>query len=130
MPESELMEGYVKRVLEHLGEESLSKVEEVLGSKLQEAQDQAGLLKNDIASLNSTIQQARDRVQKMGNNYADALSKAAGIAESLIALKFGDELKKENVKSKGNGSKDPSASVKKKRSKRSKSSRAPVRSRP
>jgi len=131
MPDSKVMEKYVNRILEHLGEEDLSKVEEVLGTKLHETRSNADSLGADINRMKETIRQAQERLSKLVDEYSDTLSKAAGITESLIALKFGDQIKKESeereneeVKSKGNGSKDPSAPKKKKRPKRTRSSRA------
>lgn len=126
MTDSKMMEEYIERVLKKLGDDDLSKVEKVLGTKLRETEEEAQALKRDIGRLNETIRQAQARVKKLSDDYSDKLAKAAGFAESLIALKFGDELEEEEAKKKGNGSQDPSPPPEKKkaRSRRAKSPRA------
>jgi hypothetical protein len=80
----------------------------------------------DIERMKETLKQAQERLKNLTVEYSGALSKAAGVTESLLALKFGDEIKKEQeekrkeIESKGNGSQDPSVpKKKKKRAKRS-----------
>jgi len=117
MPDPKIMEKYVTMVLKQLGQENLSKVEEVLGTKLKETQDQADNLRSNIEKMRDTMRQAEERFRGMNQEYMDTLSKAEGFAESLIALKFGDQIKKEQeeTKSKGNGSRDPTNQKKKAR---------------
>lgn len=98
MPDSKVMEEYIGRVLEHLGDEDLSKVEETLGSKLRETRARAEDLRSDIDRLKKTIQQANERLNNLGMEYSASSNKAAGIAESLIALKFGSQIKEEKEK--------------------------------
>jgi hypothetical protein len=133
MPDPKVIEKYVRSVVERLEkeeEESLTKNEKRIGTKLKEAQDKADQLSRDMGQLRETIQQGQNRLQEMGRTHLEVASKAAGFIESLVSLRFGDEIEEEIAKKKaseGNGSKDPSVvkpetetKVRKKRIKKSK----------
>ena len=88
--------------------------------------------------------QSQQRLDNMTRHHLELISKASGFAESLIALKFGDEIEKEKEekrvkeaaekKAKGNGATDSStpASKRKKRRKNPKKFQpaAPLKERP
>lgn len=118
MPDQQQMQEYVHGVLKRLEKkpDSLSRTEKRLGIKLKEAQDAAGRVNEEISQLRQQLQQARQRLEEMGHHHIELTSKAAGFAESLITLEFGDEIdaEAEKQKSKGNGAKDPSKKKKKK----------------
>jgi uncharacterized coiled-coil DUF342 family protein len=136
MPDPSVMKEYVNHVLQCLGDNSLSRVEEAIGSKLLEAQNEAMRIEGDLGHLTQTIQQAQKRKEELVEKLTQVVHKSTGFAESLITLKFEDEIK-EDAESKGNGSEDPSRKVlpahsaslgkKKKRSRHSRSKAASAR---
>lgn len=124
MTTPEEMSKYVKSVSEKVakGKKGLSATEVRLGKKLREVQEEAQAVNEDIGRIRESIRQAQNRLENMTRHHLELVSRASGFAESLISLKFGEELDKEEekraaeakkkaaeeAKSKSNGSKDPS----------------------
>lgn len=141
MPDIEVMKKYVKTVTDILdlkGGKGLSTTERRLGTKLKETQSELRGLDESIDRTRKTIQQAQQHLDMTTRDHLQLVSKAAGFVESLITLKFGDEIEEEEAKrrvkeavekkaqkkeakSKGNSTTDPSPPQKsKKRTKKSK----------
>lgn len=105
------------------GDESLSKEEKRLLSKFVEARDVATQAQNSVNILQNQIQQAQARINSLNLQAANENARADGVIESLVALKFDDDLppvempKKPESKTKGNGKEDPYAGNRKARRK-------------
>ena len=118
MPEPERMKKFVDSLTKKIEENKVGDIPSLelrLGRKLVETQDEARRTVENLQRTQDTIYQAQQRVEELHRQHLELSAKASGILESLLTLKFGDEIEKEKegaakeaIPSKGNGSKDPS----------------------
>ena len=109
---------HITTTIKEHGGEGLNDLERRLGAKLGEVQDSALKARGDIGSLENSIAQAQKRLGTLHNEHLELVSKAAGFAESLLAMKFGDELDKEKESEEPVAPKKPIGKPKKKSSTR------------
>jgi hypothetical protein len=115
------LEEYISSVAEKISsgqEKKLDQNERRLGKKMLEAKSTADKALEDLRLVQESIQRAHQRVEDLKNRHLEFYSKAAGFTESLLALKFGDQLEEKKKETKavgnGNGTKDPSPPKKRK----------------
>ena len=131
MPDPKKMEEYVNSVVDKISKgevKDLESIERRLGEKLRDAKDDSRHSEENIRELLNSVQQANKRIKELEKEHSDAISKAAGIMESMLVWKYGEELDKEAKKRQSNSRRRTRAKKKTKKrgvkkAKRSKPSR-------